>query len=558
MNSYEHLKGTSSSASDGMHFEDECCAITLVGFVETDGAPAAVAAARLYREQGIGGLSALRGHFGASVVDHARAETYLLCDSVGSWPLYYAPTPDGWAWGDHLSALLPHVQTRQLDPAGLNEVCYYRWLLGESTLVEGVSQVLPSHWVRLRAGRPPESGRHTAWRFKPNESLNRAEAVAQIEAALNRYFAGLRQRHASIGILLSGGVDSSLLAAKAVEFGFDKIVAATARFPGHESPELERAIRVARRLGLELRIVDVPDSLIARRFPAFVWQTEEPPRHYSGLALSQIFSETNGEVPVFVSGEGADTMFGPDEICGLAEFQRRREQRVEWMPVAAQRAICALLPTHGQSRLRALARQFRYTTREFLFQLTGIAQQVSSPVQSAFTGITSDPRPAAGVLSLLDPDADVGRTFQEYELYTMSRSNALKYSRLAAPYGLSVEMPFLSHGVASVGLELPARLKLDGNLSKPLLRQICANYIPREWIDAPKLGFASPLAAWLRGPLAARIAMLEEERASRRGLYRLDAIRKMSPERDGELLWTAISLEMFLRQFIDGEGAGAA
>jgi len=109
----------------------------------------------------------------------------------------------------------------------------------------------------------------------------------------------------------------------------------------------------------------------------------------------------------------------------------------------------------------------------------------------------------------------------------MTGSNATKYPRLATPHHFEVEMPFLLPELMDIGLRLPRELQLDGHEAKPLLKELCARYFPREWVFAPKLGFPSPLAAWLRGPLARGLAMLHEERARCRGLYRLDAIGKL-------------------------------
>jgi asparagine synthetase B (glutamine-hydrolysing) len=140
----------------------------------------------------------------------------------------------------------------------------------------------------------------------------------------------------------------------------------------------------------------------------------------------------------------------------------------------------------------------------------------------------------------------------------MNRSNAVKYDRLATPHSLAVEMPFLLPDVLTIGLHLPDALKFDGAESKPLLKDLAIRYFPREWIYAPKFGFPAPLPGWLRGPLAPWVAALSQERAVRRGIYNQALIAKLDPDRDGDVLWTVAALEMFLRQFVDGEGLDGA
>ncbi|MGD0499998.1 MAG: asparagine synthase-related protein [Bryobacteraceae bacterium] len=567
--SFESGSTAFRSRDSGRYFENDSYIVMLDGFVEASaGAQPAEARwsldtpasliAHLYIYNGIESLASLRGHFAVAILDIAQGQVSLLCDCVGTRSLFYTETRDGWAWASSVKSLAPLLERRALDFAGLAEACHQRWLTGENTLLEGIRQVLPSHWVRLRAGKSPEMGRHTVLRFRPaREHPGRDALIACVDGSLDRYFANLRRRHGTIGILLSGGVDSSLLAAKACEHGFDRIVAVTVRFPGHDNPEMGRAERVAKRLGLDLRVVDVPDAFVAESFPAFIWRMEELPRHVNGIALAKVFAEIAQDVCVVVSGEGADNMFGPEELLELDRFEHRRLRRTSLFPRPLRNAIGRLLPMNGNSRWRALGDQFRYTARDAMFWMSGADRNVRTPLYRAIEGVPRRPAPSPGLLALMDPESDLHTAFQELDLYTVNRSNAIKYDKLATPHNISVEMPFLLHDAMAIGMQLPAALKAEGREAKPLLKEICARYFPREWVLAPKLAFSGPVSAWLRGPLARWVAALQQERGVRRGLYHLDVIGRLDPERDAATLWTAAALEMFLRLFVDGDGAEA-
>ena len=133
-----------------------------------------------------------------------------------------------------------------------------------------------------------------------------------------------------IAILLSGGVDSSLLAAKAAGSGFRTCVALTARWPG-DNPELEAAASVARHVGIEHRIIDIDESYIEKSFPWIIWRLEEPPRHFNSFVLAKLFGAASGQFDTLLSGHAADVLFGPPGIIGLGVFRRRLSQ-LEYVP----------------------------------------------------------------------------------------------------------------------------------------------------------------------------------------------------------------------------------
>jgi asparagine synthase (glutamine-hydrolysing) len=126
--------------------------------------------------------------------------------------------------------------------------------------------------------------------------------------------------------------------------------------------------------------------------------------------------------------------------------------------------------------------------------------------------------------------------------------------RLSAPFGISVEMPFISPEIVDVALQLPSRLKADGGIAKPVLKTLAARYYPKELVYRNKQGFPTPTSRWLGGPLGHCRSTLSEERTASRGVLDLAALRAAEVGRDDEAIWTSMCLEMICRQFIDGEG----
>ena len=148
---------------------------------------------------------------------------------------------------------------------------------------------MPACFVRLAAGRIPSKRSTGSWSSGRRGQDNSLESWAdRVDAGLDACLARLRDQYRDIAILLSGGVDSSLLAAKAARSGFRTCVALTARWPG-DNPELEAAASVARHVGIEHRIIDIEESYIEKSFPWITWRLEEPPRHFNSFVLAKLF-----------------------------------------------------------------------------------------------------------------------------------------------------------------------------------------------------------------------------------------------------------------------------
>lgn len=180
-------------------------------------------------------------------------------------------TGAGWAWASEIKSLCPVIDRVALDPEGLRQAIHYRLVLGD-TLIDGISQVRPACFVQLATDRSPVETQYWKLEFRPSPSGNNLESWAdRVDAGLAGCFARLRDQYRDIAILLSGGVDSSLLAAKAAKSGFRTCVALTARRPGH-NPELEAAASVARHVGIEHRIIDIDESYIEKSFPSITWR----------------------------------------------------------------------------------------------------------------------------------------------------------------------------------------------------------------------------------------------------------------------------------------------
>ena len=498
------------------------------------------------------------GHYALVVASNDGGCACLIADPFGSEPIYYARTMAGYAWSFLLKDILPCLDTRHLDSRGLDEIVSYRWLSEDHTLLDGVRQVLPGHYVYLSSGQPPIIGRYTQIAFTPSlEVCDESAVIEQTSKALDNYFARLRRSHSRIAILFSGGVDSSLLVANARDHGFDKLLAVTAGLPGRPNPEAARAAMVAAHLGVEHRIVDVPDSFVADFFGKLIWQLERPSAYINNLARARMFEQLSSQVDCALTGEGADGMFGGSSAGKMAVEYEAQQTFIAWMPQSARHALADLF---GGAKGPMAARLHHYLsvdTRAFIREKGTLA---TAGAQGAMQATTLFPDLAAiraantrPFYSIYEGEADQSlyAICQNRGLHSQNRNQFYCYSKLAAPHGITVGHPFVAPEMAAIGIGLPDALKWDSLGTKPVLKKLATRYLPKDLVYASKLGFEMPAIDWLRGPLAPWYDLLLEERTLARGLFSEVAIHALDVERDHDLIWTAMSLELFMRQFID-------
>jgi asparagine synthase (glutamine-hydrolysing) len=512
----------------------------------SDSATDAPLVADLWRVRSADLLPELEGSFALVLIDEASNEVHLAKDALGARPLFFASWAGGWSFASEMKCLVPLLERSELDTEALEEAMHYRWLLGKRTLIRGVEQVLPASAVTLRPGHSPRSRRLPMFRFTPTEDGSLSVWRQRVDEALTSYLARKAQRYRRVAVLLSGGVDSSLLAAKAREAGFDRLVAITARFPGHANPELQWAKRVARHIAVEHRVVDVEDSQVRSFFPRLVWRMETPPRHFQSFALARLLREVANDVDAVLDGNAADALFGTREMVVV-----NRQAAFDRIPAPLRRILRVLAPTRARGCWAGLSSYLASSTESLI--LGDDAVPYATPLSRVVPGLSDQPTPSADVRELYnirevrDPER-----FQGFHIATYTRNHAEKMDRLASPLGLEVLAPFLSPEVMEVAIRLPERLKVAKEL-KVILKDLVASHYPRDWMSRRKQPFPVPIRDWVVGALEPFVALLRDERTLARGIFDVQALCRLDPQTDFQLLRTCASLEIFLRQFIDDD-----
>ncbi|HOX06547.1 MAG TPA: asparagine synthase (glutamine-hydrolyzing) [Planctomycetota bacterium] len=489
---YNHLELRQELEARGHRFRTSCDTEVLV---------------HLYEERGEDFVAPLAGMFAAAVWDARAGRLVLARDRFGKKPLYYAPSGDGLLFASEIKALLASGRVaREVDWAALGGYFAKLYIGGEGTVYRGVRQLLPGHV--LTAGR---DGLRTArywdpWSFRPRPGPFREEELVEELGGLLRQAVRIRLRSdVPLGCFLSGGIDSSLVAALACEASGGRLRTFTVGFDRTDYDESPAARELAERLGTEHREFRLEGGAggldaVAGRIPEMF---DQPFGDSSAVPTWQVAGLTRQEVTVALSGDGGDEVFG-----GYRRYLARRwAERYNRLPRALRRPAGALADALGGSAraygggLRSRLRRFAAYARQIETRPAASRQEYFSPAMLAAVlqpealarlagaGPAGDPPEAAR----LDPaDAAMRRDMTDY----LPDDILAKVDRTSMDVSLEARAPLLDHRVAEFMLSLPVDWRLRGATGKYLLRRFAATVLPARVLRRPKHGFAIPLGPW--------------------------------------------------------------
>jgi asparagine synthase (glutamine-hydrolysing) len=447
---------------------------------------------------------------------HSRRNALLLArDPLGVKPLFYArPEPHTLVFGSEIKALLAHPAVRaQLDEDGLRQALRFRAVYGARSLYRGILQVEPGSWIEfsqsgLRGGRFYDLvGRARECRDEAGQK-NERELVTDGDRL---FVAAVRKRLVAdvpVGAFLSGGLDSSLVAAVMSECRGpgEKVCTFSVGFAGDTFTELPFARDVARHLGTAHTEVVVTGSDYARRLKDLTSCRDAPVSEPADVAIARMSEVAAETVKVVLSGEGADEVFGgypkyafadahPALRWALRAFGAGRAARVASLLGAEhRRALVAARSLAHAGELDRLTQWFSYLDAPLLRELlpglgwTGGQWGDTVRAQSDALARSSSFGPAARM--------------QIVDCLTWLPGNLLERGdRMTMQAGLEARVPFLDKALAPWGIGLPSRLKVRGRAGKWVVRQWANRRLPPAVTRRRKWGFRVPLAAWLRGHL---------------------------------------------------------
>lgn len=492
---------------------------------------------RAWAEWGPACVERFLGMFAFALWDAREQALHLVRDRLGIKPLYYSATRAGLRFASSTQALLAagDVDTR-LDPQAL-QFCFHLHAVvpAPRTVLAGVRKLLPAHRLRITAdGR---QSLHSYWALearRPGQVRSDGEWLERVHAALG--LAVRRRMLASdvpVGVLLSGGLDSSLIVALLAEQGQRDIRTFSIGFedqPEEKGSEFEYSDPVAARYGTAHTRLLIPNGEVLKRLPEAVAQMSEPMFAQDAVAFYLLAEQVSRHVKVVQSGQGADEVF-----AGYFWYPR--------MHAASGSVLARFAP--------------RYLDREFVEYQDLVASGMQAP---------DTVRPWLEE-RLQQPGADefIDQVLRLDVTTLVVDDPVRRVDSMTMAFGLEARTPFLDHELVELAAAMPPHLKLPSG-GKHALKLIARGLLPDAVIDRPKGYFPMPALKYVRGPFLDFMRGLLDSRACReRGLFQRTAVERLlaapdAPEQFtpilGSKLWQLAALELWMQQVVDTAPAG--
>jgi asparagine synthase (glutamine-hydrolysing) len=525
----------------------------------------------LYEEFGPRGVEKLRGMFAYAIWDSRRRRLVIARDRLGIKPLYYVIKEDGALYfASEIKALVEGRAVRpELNYNALADYAANRHTSGEETLFHGVMRLLPGHTLTWSDGRI-EIDRYWNLSFrKPEERLSESQYVERFGALFRNCVESHLMADAPLGMFLSGGIDSSAIAAVMSRFAQEPIKTFSVAFAERDANELEYARAVARAFKTDHHEIVVSPEQFFDRLPALVYQEDEPIAHPSSVPLYFVSDLAAGRVKVALTGEGSDELLAGYNKYRVAIYNLLLGRGYERLAPASLRNLIR----KQIGRLNGASRARQLLERTFLFMPAEIKDlyfdnfAVYSPARQRrlFADETyermRDRDPYRASLSYIEQsgaETPLDKLLAA-DLKTYLHELLMKQDQMSMAASLESRVPFLDHKLVEFAARMPDTMKLRGWTTKYVLRRAMGGLLPPQILTRKKMGFPTPVGRWFRGPFRRVIdEYVLGERAAARGVfnpsYARDLVaRHAAGENHTERLWMLVNFEIWQRRFFDGE-----
>jgi len=496
------------------------------------------------------------GMFAIAIYDTVERKLTLIRDRLGVKPLLYFWDGNHLAFGSDFSSLLtlPFVRRNvKLNARAINEYLHLGYIPQPDTIYDRIHKLpaggiatIDVNGMNIASYWNPESA------IKMNVIQSREEALERVRTLLSD---SIRYRMISdvpFGTFLSGGIDSSLVTAIAQESSSTPVKTFTIGFKEQAFNEADYARKVATHLGTEHHefIVSYDDALklVEQIIPAY----GEPYADSSAIPTMLVSKLARTNVKMILSGEGGDELFKGYGTYTWAG--RLREPGIHRF----RKPMAAILQMGGE-KYRKASRILSYPSaeqrnshlfsQEHYFFMRKESRQILNPDwQSEF-----ELEENFQVKRILTPEEEQALFDIKYYL----RDDLLvKADRASMQYGLETRTPFLDYRLVELALNISPQLKLRNQTLKYLSKEILYTYLPKEYFDRPKKGFAIPLKQWLQGPLKHLVdESLSRDAVKKHGILNPDAVEKICRDfRNGkDYLYTRIWSLLMLQKFLESK-----
>lgn len=507
-----------------------------------------------YEEWGEDFVQRLNGMFAIALHDLANRTVILVRDHLGIKPLYFSYQPNRLIFGSEIKALLATDWiNKDINRTGLAEFMAWEYVPGRSTLLAGVEKLLPGEMLTINMDQPVRQLK----KYWDIPGSPKQSSVSSTEDWEDRIFEQVQKStrmqmisDVPLGAFLSGGVDSSLIAAsmgqvQTFSIGFDD--------PTYN--ELAWARKVAEHIGVTHRDEIIRPDVVSL-FDKLMHFMDDPIGDFSIFPTYLVSQLARKHVKVALSGDGGDELFAGYETY-LAQDKARIYQRLPaWLRgnIIAP-FINSLRPGNKKKGFLNKAKRFvegtsfpesLSHTRWRIFVSDLLRRELFT--QDALTEMTT---PAGAHINRLFEDAG-DRDALDQSLYVDVRSylcdNILtKVDRMSMAVSLETRVPYLDKDLVELAFRVPSKFKLEGNETKAILKRVAARRVPKQCVYRPKEGFSIPIKHWLNSDFKPLLEdYLNEKDIQQDGVFNWKTVKRLKKEHHqgtanhSHILWALI------------------
>ena len=528
----------------------------------------------LYEEYGKDCVQHLRGMFAFAIWDAKQKSLFIARDRLGIKPLYYRQTTNNLIFGSEIKVLLAYPGVRpEFNRSVLPEFLAFGYLSAEETFYDGVTKLLPGHWLELNERRELRVEQYWDLPLASDETSHDESYYVQsyrelLEGAVSSHL----MSDVPLGVFLSGGLDSSAVAALMTRIRREPIETFSVGYPEAAYSELPHARTVARHLKSVHHEVFVSSQDFFGALPKLIWHEDEPIVWPSSVSLFFVAQLARERVKVVLTGEGSD-----ETLAGYSRYAFTLKN------MAFDRIFRSLVPRALRRGIRdsiATSTWINATARRKLSH-TFLSLDGESWASFYFDNFFSAFNQKDQKELLADEfahEVDCGSAYRNVLRYWEQSSGELlqrllytdiktylvellmKQDNMSMAASIESRVPFLDHVLVEWAMRVPASVQIRGSAGKTILKKAVEDLLPQSIVYRPKLGFPTPWSGWLAGAQLDDIeCLLLEPRSVNRGFFKKPAVERLFREhraryRDHyDRIWRLLNLELWHRVCLEGE-----
>jgi asparagine synthase (glutamine-hydrolysing) len=533
----------------------------------------------LYEELGSQCVAELRGMFAFAIWDSRTGRLFLARDRLGIKPLYYGVTPEALFFGSEIKVLLALPEfAREFDRTALPEYLAFGYLSGSQTFYKSIHKLMPGHWLEIDAEGQLRVEKY--WDLTVSSAATAYDeqyCVKTYRDLLEKAVASHLMSDVPLGVFLSGGLDSSTVAALMSRIRGGPIETFSVGYPEETSSELSHARVVAEHLHSNHHEVLLREQEFFEALPKLIWHEDEPITWPSSIALYFVAQLARKHVTVVLTGEGSD-----ETLAGYTRYAFTLKN------AAWDRVYRGIIPDFMRREIRQSISDSGWLAADIRRKLqhTFLARNGNSWPEFYFDNFFaafSEAEQANLFHPLTQREFSEGQSYRnvfdywehapgdmlQRLLYTDIKTYLvellMKQDNMSMAASIESRVPFLDHELVEFAIGIPQKFLISGLAGKEVLKKAVQDLLPHSIVRRTKLGFPTPWSRWMMGTRLESIEkFLLEDRSLGRELFEPAAIQRIFREhrqrrRDHcDRIWRLLNLELWQRVCLEGDFSGLA